>query len=38
MFLPDGGTLTFGEMDPDTKHAISHRANAFRALIEACFR
>jgi XTP/dITP diphosphohydrolase len=38
MFLPDGGTLTFGEMDPDTKHGISHRANAFRALIEACFR
>jgi XTP/dITP diphosphohydrolase len=37
MFLPDGGELTFGEMDADDKHAISHRAVAFRKLIEACF-
>jgi XTP/dITP diphosphohydrolase len=37
MFLPTGRTLTFGEMDPDAKHAISHRAVAFRKLIEACF-
>ncbi len=29
MFLPDGGAATFGEMDPDAKHAISHRARAF---------
>jgi XTP/dITP diphosphohydrolase len=29
MFLPDGGTLTFGEMEPAAKHAISHRARAF---------
>jgi XTP/dITP diphosphohydrolase len=29
MFLPDGGELTFGEMDPAAKHAISHRARAF---------
>ncbi len=38
MFLPTGRTETFGEMDPDAKHAISHRAVAFRKLIEACFR
>jgi XTP/dITP diphosphohydrolase len=28
---PDG--QTFGEMDPDKKHAISHRADAFRKLL-----
>jgi XTP/dITP diphosphohydrolase len=37
MFLPEGGTQSFGEMDPAAKHAISHRAVAFRKLIEACF-
>ncbi len=37
MFQPDGFERTFGEMAPDDKHAISHRANAFRKLIEACF-
>ena len=38
MFLPTGGTLTFGEMAPEAKHAISHRAKAFTMLIAACFR
>jgi len=38
IFLPTNATETFGEMDPDAKHAISHRANAFRQLIGACFR
>jgi XTP/dITP diphosphohydrolase len=33
MFLPDGSALTFGEMTPDAKHAISHRAIAFRRLV-----
>jgi XTP/dITP diphosphohydrolase len=37
MFLPEGGALTFGEMDPDAKHAVSHRAVAFRQLVAACF-
>jgi len=37
MFRPDGLEITFGEMAPNDKHAISHRANAFRKLIEACF-
>ncbi len=29
MFVADGYTETFGEMDPARKHAISHRAHAF---------
>jgi len=34
MFLPDGSVHTFGEMEPEAKHAISHRARAF-ALLKA---
>jgi XTP/dITP diphosphohydrolase len=37
IFVADGHTETFGEMDPDAKHAISHRADAFRKLTAACF-
>jgi XTP/dITP diphosphohydrolase len=37
IFLPVGGALTFGEMEPEAKHAISHRADAFRKLVAACF-
>jgi XTP/dITP diphosphohydrolase len=37
IFLPDGHALTFGEMDPDAKHAISHRARAFEKLKAALF-
>jgi XTP/dITP diphosphohydrolase len=37
IFLPKGGRLSFGEMDPAAKHAISHRADAFRQLVDACF-
>jgi XTP/dITP diphosphohydrolase len=33
IFVPAGADLTFGEMDPDEKHAISHRADAFRKLV-----
>ncbi|ANK83349.1 MAG: non-canonical purine NTP pyrophosphatase, RdgB/HAM1 family [Rhizobiales bacterium NRL2] len=36
IFLPDGHDVTFGEMPPDEKHAISHRADAFRQLLESC--
>jgi XTP/dITP diphosphohydrolase len=36
MFIPEGGTETFGEMDPAAKHAISHRARAFALLSAAC--
>lgn len=39
MFQPDGyAALTFGEMDPAKKHAMSHRAVAFAKLVDACFR
>lgn len=37
MFLPNGHAETFGEMDPDAKHAMSHRADAFRQLVAAVF-
>ena len=37
IFLPDGATRTFGEMDPAAKHAISHRARAFAKLVVSCF-
>lgn len=37
IFIPDGGVLTFGEMDPSAKHAISHRAHAFRLLVKDVF-
>ncbi len=37
MFIPLGGNLTFGEMDPVEKHRISHRARAFAKLVEHCF-
>jgi len=37
MFLPEGGRLTFGEIEPAAKHRISHRAVAFEQLIAACF-
>jgi XTP/dITP diphosphohydrolase len=32
MFVPNGYDQTFGEMDPDEKHKISHRAAAFTKL------
>lgn len=37
VFVPLGHTETFGEMDPSAKHAISHRAHAFRQLVELAF-
>ncbi|MGE0418483.1 MAG: RdgB/HAM1 family non-canonical purine NTP pyrophosphatase [Acetobacteraceae bacterium] len=37
MFLPAGTEATFGEMEPDAKHAVSHRARAFAQLTAACF-
>jgi XTP/dITP diphosphohydrolase len=33
IFVPDGFDITFGEMDPDRKHAMSHRARAFEKLV-----
>lgn len=37
VFVPHGGTLTYAELDPAEKHAISHRADAFRQLVSAVF-
>ncbi len=37
IFVPDGHDITFGEMEPERKHAISHRADAFRKLLARCF-
>ena len=37
VFIPTGRDLTFGEMDPEAKDAISHRARAFDALKAALF-
>lgn len=33
IFVPEGGTLTFGEMDPARKLAMNHRTRAFEKLI-----
>jgi len=38
IFIPKGQTITFAEMDPTDKHAMSHRADAFRQLVDACFQ
>lgn len=37
IFQPVGYQVTYGEMERGAKHAISHRADAFRKLIAACF-
>jgi len=37
VFRPSGHRLTFAEMEPGAKHAMSHRAAAFRQLVAACF-
>ena len=37
IFQPDGHKISFGEMSPDAKHAISHRADAFKQLLSRCF-
>lgn len=35
IFMPIGHDQTFGELDPKLKHDISHRADAFRKLVQA---
>jgi len=37
VFLPNGETETFGEMDPARKKDMSHRSDAFRKLVAGCF-
>lgn len=36
MFVPDGDTRTYGEMDPAEKYAGSHRTRAFAAFKRDC--
>lgn len=36
IFVPAGFDVTFAEMDPAEKHAMSHRADAFHQLKKAC--
>ncbi len=38
VFVPDGHEMSFAEMDPAEKHAMSHRARAFEKLVAACFK
>lgn len=37
IFIPTGYEMTFAEMDPEKKHGMSHRADAFTKLVAACF-
>lgn len=37
IFLPDGETETFGEMEQTKKHGMSHRANAFAKMVAGVF-
>ncbi len=37
VFVPNGHSESFAELPPETKHAMSHRADAFRKLVSALF-
>lgn len=37
MFVPLGHEISFGEMEPEKKHAMSHRADAFAKLVASVF-
>jgi len=37
VFVPTGHAETFGELPAAVKHAMSHRADAFRKLVARCF-
>ncbi len=37
IFVPKGHDITFGEMDAQKKHTMSHRANALKMLLKNCF-
>jgi XTP/dITP diphosphohydrolase len=37
IFVPEGFDITFGEMDPNKKHQMSHRADAFAKLVKGAF-
>lgn len=37
VFIPNGHNRSFAECEPEEKHAISHRADAFKKMVAACF-
>jgi XTP/dITP diphosphohydrolase len=37
VFQPLGKAITFGEMEPEEKHSVNHRAFAFAKLVSALF-
>lgn len=37
VFVPEGQDQTFAEIEPEEKHTISHRAEAFKKLVNALF-
>ncbi|HKX22124.1 MAG TPA: RdgB/HAM1 family non-canonical purine NTP pyrophosphatase [Rhizorhapis sp.] len=37
IFQPNGYGISFGEMEPERKHAMSHRADAFAKMVAAVF-
>lgn len=38
IFIPQHHAVTFAQMEPEEKHNMSHRADAFNKLIAACFK
>ncbi len=38
VFVPEGRNVTFAQLDPEEKHRISHRAEAFAKLVAEQFR
>ena len=36
MFVPEGHDRSFGEVDSEWKHTVSHRADAFAKLVDRC--
>lgn len=37
IFIPKGYKVSCAQMEPSQKHAISHRADAFKQLVAGCF-
>lgn len=37
IFVPNGFDISFGQMDPNKKHAMSHRADAFKKFVAKVF-
>ena len=38
MFVADGYDITFAEMKPEEKQLMNHRSDAFRKLVNGCFK